>query len=216
MKFVMSYSGGKDSAFALYRMLQKGHQCVGLLVMMNTDMERSWFHGIAIELLEEIAEALELPLYPCYSKGDTYHLQMENLLKDLQGQGVEACVFGDIDIEEHRTWCEARCNQVGMQAIFPLWQENRRKIVEESIALGFVSIIKCIQHTQLPTSLLGKALDMRMLDVFDQSGIDVCGEAGEYHTVSIDGPCFKHCVDIELKDQLSFGTRTVIDIRKRV
>lgn len=105
MKFVMSYSCGKDSTLALHKMVEQGHTPVALLVMFNQDQERSWFHGVDRPLLEQIAASLELPLLLCPSSGEEYHLAFEEGLRRAMEMGAEACVFGDIDIEDNAAWC---------------------------------------------------------------------------------------------------------------
>ena len=99
MKFVMSYSCGKDSTLALHKLIKAGHEPVGLLVMVNKDMDRSWFHGADHRLLEKFSKALEIPLLLCPSGGDEYHLEFEKGLKRAMELGAEMAGFGDIDIK---------------------------------------------------------------------------------------------------------------------
>lgn len=214
MKFIMSYSGGKDSALALSDMLKEGHICMGLLVMINKDMKRSWFHGIDEALLKDIGNALGLPLILCESDGEHYHLAMEKALKEEKAKGAQACVFGDIDILEHRTWCEDRAEQAGMKALFPLWQMKRESIVIRSIQEGFRSIIKCVNSQYLHSGCLGKELSIELLHVYKKKEFDVCGENGEYHTICVDGPIFQQAVSYQVGEQLTFSNLKVIDIRK--
>lgn len=215
MNFIMSYSGGKDSALALSDMLKEGHRCIGLLVMMNKEMERSWFHGIDERLLEDIGKALELPIFLCKTKGDTYHLAMEKALQEAKQKGAEVCVFGDIDIEDHRTWCEERTQHVGLQALFPLWQENRTVVVKRSVQEGFHSLLKCIHSQYLDSACLGKALSMELLNTYKKKDFDLCGENGEYHTICVDGPIFHRPVSYEIGETLTFSDLKVVDIRKK-
>ena len=136
MKFVLSYSCGKDSTLALHKMLEQGHEPVGLLVMVNQEAGRSWFHGVDPELLEEISRSLGIPLIPCLSTGEEYHLVMEEGLRRAKELGAQAAVFGDIDIEEHAQWCRGRCEAAGLKGVFPLWQRDRKENAREILALG--------------------------------------------------------------------------------
>lgn len=212
MNFVISYSCGKDSTLALHRMLEAGHHPVGLLVMLNEEMDRSWFHGIDLCLLEQIAGSLGIPLISCICRGDTYHTALEQGLMQAKTLGAEACVFGDIDIEEHYTWCSERCVNTGIEAVFPLWQENRESIVHETVTLGYTVLIKCIQNNKLPETMLGKVLDRSVLEQMKQAGIDICGENGEYHSIVVDGPAFEHPVVVECREILRFGSISAINI----
>lgn len=215
MNYVISYSCGKDSALSLLRMQEAGHVAVGLLVMYNLHQERSYFHGVDHDLLKEIADALAIPLILCASKGEDYHLVFESGLNKAKKMGAEACVFGDIDIEDHRRWGEQRCQLADIHAVFPLWQENREALVLEGIQKGLCSIIKCIHNEELPTSMLGKKLDVAVIEDMKEHHIDVCGENGEYHSLCVAGPIFHRDVDYQLFDILHFDKVSVIDIRKR-
>lgn len=212
MQFVMSYSCGKDSALALHRMVRKGHSPVALLVMLNEELDRSWFHGVDRALLEDISDALGIPLLPVSSPGDSYHTRMEEALVKAAGMGAQCCAFGDIDIAENRAWCQARCDAVGMPAEFPLWQGDREALTREGISLGYRALIKCIRNSDLPRSLLGRYLDGQALEVMRSRGIDLCGENGEYHTLVVDGPLFRRPVRVAHNEILDFGNISAINI----
>lgn len=213
MKFVMSYSCGKDSSYALYKMIEAGHEPVGLLVMVNQDMDRSWFHGADYALLDKFSKSLELPLILCPSKGEEYHLAFEDGLRRAMEMGAETACFGDIDIEGNRQWSEERCRRVGIKYEFPLWQQSREEIVRRILDLGFKCVIKNINNEMLPDHILGKILDDEVIRVMEDAGIDICGENGEFHTTCVDGPVFKTPLPYELGEVLHFGNRSVVDIR---
>lgn len=212
MNFVMSYSCGKDSTLALNRLMDEGHHPVGLLVMVNEAQQRSWFHGADSCLLNKISKSLTIPLILCPSKGEEYHLALEDGLSRAIQMGAEFAGFGDIDIEEHRQWCRDRCEKVGLQARFPLWRESRETITREMIERGYQCIIKAINNELLPTSLLGKRLSAETVDIMKRSGIDVCGENGEYHTIVVNGPIFKTPVTYETGKILRFENSSIIEI----
>ena len=213
MKFVMSYSCGKDSTLALHKLIQAGNEPVGLLVMVNEDLDRSWFHGADYKLLDKFSKALGIPLILCPSKGEEYHIAFEKGLAEAMDLGAEMAGFGDIDIEGNRAWSEERCKNAGIKGSFPLWQKGRETVVAEIIDSGFQCIIKSINNKLLPKELLGRPLDAETAEVMASCGIDLCGENGEYHTLAVGGPVFKGELNYELGEVLHFGDRSVIEIR---
>lgn len=211
MKFAISYSFGKDSALALWRMVRQGHQPVCLITTYNEEAGRSWFHGVDGELMDALAQSLGLPLLRCTCRGEEYHLRMEEALAAAKKMGAEACVFGDIDIEGHREWNEARCQAAGLECRLPLWQMGREAAVRECLAEGFLPLVKCVQNPYRP--LLGKALDEDALAFLREKGADLCGENGEYHTIVRGGPLFRHPVPVTVGEPIDLGTHSVVDIR---
>jgi uncharacterized protein (TIGR00290 family) len=113
-------------------------------------------------------------------------------LRELGEAGVEAGVFGDIDIEEHRQWEEKVCAAAGITAHLPLWQMPRRALLDELLALGFKAMVIATKDDPMGQRYLGQTLDAELIREFERIGIDLCGEAGEYHTVVTDGPTFAH------------------------
>ncbi len=212
MKFVMSYSCGKDSTLALHKMIADGHTPVGLLVVVDESTDRSFFHGADQSLLQRYADALSIPLIPCPADGANYHLALENGLRQAIARGAEAACFGDIDIEGNRAWAEARCQNTGIPAIFPLWHNDRKANVYELIGLGYKCLIKSVDTNLLPEDLLGKYIDQDTVKVMEASNIDICGENGEYHTLAVDGPIFGKPLSYKTGKVLRIGDRAVIEI----
>lgn len=215
MKFVMSYSCGKDSTLALHTMLAQGHEAVALIVVVHEDAQRSFFHGVDKTMLEQISSVLDIPLLLTPTSGERYHLAMEESLRKAKELGAEAACFGDIDIEDHRAWCEARSLQASLKAVFPLWQRDRRENVFELLRLGYRCLIKTVNSTLLPRTLLGKIIDHEVVEEMDHCGIDICGENGEYHTIVVDGPIFTRPVAYTLGEILNFGDMAVINVQAR-
>ena len=213
MNFVISYSGGKDSVMALHKMLEQGHTPIGLLVTINQEAQRSWFHGVDFQLLQSISDSLKIPLLLCETTGEDYPKALEQGMRKAKELGAEACVFGDIDIEEHRTWCKARCEKAGLLCVHPLWQRNRQEHTRETIQLGYRCIIKCIRNDVLSRDFLGKELNTPLLQRMERLGIDICGENGEYHTVVVNGPAFYQPVAYKCGEIFDFGTISAVDIR---
>ena len=210
MKFVMSYSCGKDSTLALHKMVEAGHVPVCLLVMVNQKEHRSYFHGADLALLKKYEAALGLPMLLCQSEGPDYHTVFEKGLAEAKSLGAEAAAFGDIDLEDHREWGEERCRRSSLAPMYPLWQRGRESCVEELLRLGYRCVIKSIRNTLLPESLLGRYLDAEALQVMERAGIDLCGENGEYHTLAVDGPVFQAPLEFRTGGILRFGEHSVV------
>lgn len=212
-KFVMSYSCGKDSTLALYRMIKNGHKPVALLITVDKKVLRSWFHGVPQDLLEEVSKSLNIPLLLVKCEGEEYKYAFNKALKKAKNElGAEACVFGDIDLEAHRVWCTDRCNEANMKAIFPLWLENREKLTYEFIDSGFKTVIKNVRLDVLATEFLGKVLTKEVVSDIVAAGSDACGENGEYHTFAFDGPLFKYPIKFEENGIITNETHGFLDI----
>ena len=112
MKFAMSYSCGKDSTLALHKAVASGHTPVALIVMVNKEVRRSFFHGADSDMLKQYSKALEIPLISAASGGENYHLEMEKALAKAKEMGAEAACFGDIDLEQNRAWSEERLSLI--------------------------------------------------------------------------------------------------------
>lgn len=210
MKFAMSYSFGKDSTLALWRMLQLGHTPVCLITTVNEAFDRTWFHGIGADLRAAVARRMQLPLLTSVCGPDDYVEQMEKTLVKARELGAEACAFGDIDIEDHQAWNRDRCAAAKLHCMVPLWHNGREAVVREVIDSGIKAVVKCTQNAY--TGLLGKTLDDHLLEELRTTGADLCGENGEYHTFVYDGPMFTAPVDIRLGEVIPFDTHSVIDI----
>lgn len=212
MKFVMSYSCGKDSTLALDNMIRQGNEPVALITMVNKDAERSFFHGADHKMIQAYSKALGIPVLITSTTGDEYHSAMERSLKEAVMLGAETACFGDIDIEANRKWSEERCRNAGVKAVFPLWQKDRSDNVYELIERGYKCLIKSINNTLLPKALLGKVIDEEAIEIMRKCNIDICGENGEYHTLVVDGPIFHEPLAYDTGGVLDFGDFSVIEI----
>jgi len=212
MNFVISYSGGKDSALALYRMIEQGHTPVAMIATVNVKQSRSWSHGMAKEMLLAASKKLNIPLLFAECEMDNYAQVFEKCLKEARQKGADACVFGDIDIEAHREWNEARCQEVGLDCILPLWQESREALVYEMLEVGFRTIIKVIDGSKIEDSFLGQDLTIPLVLKLKETGVDPCGENGEYHTFVYDGPIFSEPIPVKVKEIKDIGVYKSIDI----
>ena len=203
MKFVASYSGGKDSALALHRAVKQGHEPIFLLTTYNIERKGSFFHAIPEKMLEAVSNSMNIPLLLVRTSGTDYQERFEEALLKAKAQGAQACVFGDIDIEEHRRWPSERCTNTGLEPLFPLWGEDRKKIVYEFVDGGFVAHIVVLNTKCMGAEYLGQQLTRETLAQIDKQGIDICGENGEFHTFVTGGPIFRKQISF------SFGASVV-------
>ena len=199
-KFVLSYSGGKDCILALYRKIQAGCTPVALLITVKKNSEETWTHGLSYDLLEQVSKSLELPIIYAECDVPEYEDKFEEKLKEAKKMGATSVVYGDIDIQLHKQWGIDRANNAGLNYEFPLWQEDREKLVHEVIDSGFKAVIKKVNLNCLSEDFLGKTLTKELVEKIKATGSDVCGENGEYHTFVVDGPIFKTKIDINSED----------------
>ena len=192
-KFVASFSGGKDGMLSIYRAIKKGMKPVMLVTSYNTQTERSWFHYIAEDLFEAVSASLDIPIIFAPSEGDgaNYAESLENALRQAKRTGAEIAVFGDIDIQRHRDWCTERCEKVGIEPYFPLWQESRDALVNDFLDEGFEAVINIVDTNYLPKNFAGRILNKQTVEQIKAEGADACGENGEYHTFVFNGPLFQ-------------------------
>lgn len=199
-KFVLSYSGGKDCILALYRKIQAGCTPVALLITVKKNSEETWTHGLSYDLLEQVSKSLELPIIYAECDVPEYEIKFEEKLREAKKMGATSVVYGDIDIQQHKQWGIDRAINTGLNYEFPLWQEDREKLVHEVIDNGFKAVIKKVNLDCMSEDFLGKTLTKELVEKIKATGSDVCGENGEYHTFVVDGPIFKTKIDINSED----------------
>ncbi len=189
-----SWSGGKDSCFALMQAVQQGYTPVLLVNMMNENGQISRSHGLPASILQQQAAAMGLPLTATPTTWKDYEQHFVAVLKEASNKfGASAMVFGDIDLQAHRDWEEMVCAKAGLLALLPLWQHDRKMLVLQMLAAGIVCmIVSC--NTLLGESFLGAYLTPELILRLEQKGVDVCGENGEFHTVVVDCPLFRQPV----------------------
>lgn len=200
----LSWSGGKDSCLALYRLLRwkewsDRYRVVKLLATVTEVYDRSSIHGIRRELLRRQAESigidlLELPLpVPC--SNEDYDRIMAGAMEEAKACGVRTVAFGDLFLEDIRAYREERLARAGMQALFPLWGEATSRVASELIALGFKARVVAVNPgAGLDRSFAGRLYNASFLSELPP-GIDPCGERGEFHTFVFDGPLFARPVE---------------------
>lgn len=193
-KAVFCWSGGKDSALALYKILQQDElEVVALLTTLNATFQRISMHGVREVLLEKQAASIGLPLIKMYvSEGSNaeYEQNMEALLLEYKSQGVTKVIFGDIFLEDLRAYRQNNLNKVGLEAVFPLWKKNTSELMNEFFSLGFRTVTCCVNDAYLTEKEVGVEITKEFIKNLPHN-VDPCGENGEYHTFCFDGPVFK-------------------------
>jgi diphthine-ammonia ligase len=199
---VCSWSGGKDSCFALMQAMQQGYTPKALLNVLNEEGKISRSHGIPSEILQMQASAAGLPIHLISSSWADYESKFTTALKTLQNQyNVSHAVFGDIDLQPHRDWEEKVCSNAGLTALLPLWQQDRKQLVLQMINSGIKTIIVSCNET-LGADFLGRTIDINCVEDLEKAGVDVCGENGEFHTLVLDCPLFANGIDVNCTQKI--------------
>lgn len=194
-KAIFNWSGGKDSALCLYKILRSNkYEISWLLTTVSEKYQRISQHGVRVELLEQQAENIGIPLHklmmPDWPTMEAYNGMMEKTLKEFKKQGVHFSIFGDIFLEDLRKYREERLATLDLAGVFPLWKLNTRKLINEFIDLGFKAIVVCVDSKDLDRSFVGREVDEEFLNDLPEK-VDPCGEYGEFHTFVYDGPVFQ-------------------------
>jgi len=201
-KALFNWSSGKDSALALYKILQNPEFEINcLLTSVNQQYQRISMHGVRVELLEQQAESINIPLeimqIPEMPTMEVYENMMQQTLEKLKKKGITHSVFGDIFLEDLRKYRENKLSTLGYEGVFPIWKIPTQDLIQEFIALGFKTIVVCVNERYLDKSFVGRVIDQQFIDDLPDN-VDVCGENGEFHTFSFDGPIFKKPIDFEI------------------
>ena len=201
-KVLFNWSSGKDSALALYKTLQNEEFEIScLLTSVNQQFQRISMHGVRIELLEQQAKSIGLPLeimqIPEMPTMEVYEAVMQTTLAKLKNQGVTHSIFGDIFLEDLRKYREDKLAEIGFEGVFPLWRVPTLDLIQEFIALGFKTIVVCVNERFLDKSFVGRVIDQDFINDLPEN-VDVCGENGEFHTFTFDGPIFSKPISFEV------------------
>lgn len=200
-KAVFHWSGGKDSALALYKVLQSpSFEVKELWTSLSAENERISMHGVRKSLLQKQAEQLEISLKEIFLKEgikmSDYNAQMADNYRESKSKGLEHHFFGDIHLEDLKTYREKELQAQKLKGHFPLWQMDTKQVVSEFIELGFKAIVVCIDSRKLGKEFLGRQIDAEFLGDLPKD-VDPCGENGEFHSFVYDGPLFKKPIDFQ-------------------
>lgn len=194
MKAMISWSSGKDSAFALHEIRKAGtFDVVGALTTVTETFGRVSIHGVREEILRAQLDAAGLPPlvvpipYPC--PNDVYEQRMTEALAQVRERGVTHMIFGDLFLEDIRAYREAKLAGTGITPVFPLWQRPTAQLARDMIASGMETFLATVDLAKLPASFAGRRFDAALLADLPE-GVDPCGENGEFHTCVTAGPAF--------------------------
>ena len=201
-KVLFSWSGGKDSAMALYEIRKsKDYEVAALLTTVTQDYDRVSMHGLRRVLLEQQAESLGYPLEKIFitknASNKEYESKMEEILLKYKNAGVNSVVFGDIFLEDLRKYREDNLAKIGIKGIFPIWKRDSKELAQTFIDLGFKAVLVCVDSDVLDRKFVGREFDAKFLSDLP-SNIDPCGENGEFHSFVYDGPILRQKVSHEL------------------
>lgn len=193
-KAFISWSSGKDSAYALHEARTRGlAEVVGAITTLSEAYDRVAMHGVRSSLLDRQLAALGLPservMLPSPCSNEIYEARFGEACERLRSQGVRHIVFGDLYLEDIRAYRERQLAALGMSAIFPLWRRDTAQLARAMLASGLVVHLTCIDPKRLDRSFAGRRFDERLLDDLPRE-VDPCGENGEFHTVVSAGPMF--------------------------
>jgi uncharacterized protein (TIGR00290 family) len=209
-KILFAWSGGKDSAMALYELKKsKGYEIRALLTTVTEDYDRVSMHGVRRVLLEKQADSLCIPLEKIpiskQSSNEEYESRMRAALERYKEAGVTSVAFGDIFLEELRKYRENNLAKLGMKGIFPIWKKDSAQLARSFIDAGFRAVITCVDSQVFDKDFAGREFDGKFLDDLP-AAVDPCGENGEFHSFVYDGPIFRKKIsytkgDIVLRDE---------------
>ena len=206
-KTLLSWSSGKDSAWALHTLRQDPQiELAGLFCTVNQAFNRVAMHGVRVELLQRQADRLGLPLqiiyipYPC--SNEQYAQVMSEFVTQARAAGVTHFAFGDLFLEDVRRYREERLQGTGISPIFPLWGSDTRELSQTMVVAGLRSVLTCVDPKQLSKDFAGRIFDATLLRDLP-ADVDPCGENGEFHSFAFDGPMFAQAVDFTLGETVA-------------
>ncbi|WP_100614828.1 Dph6-related ATP pyrophosphatase [Confluentibacter citreus] len=206
IKTYFNWSSGKDSALALYYLLRDNHYAVDeLITTVNSHYNRVSMHGLRNELLIAQTNALnikssliELPEMPSM---EIYEQKMLETVSRLKNEGFTHSGFGDIFLEDLRTYREEQLAKQNLKAVFPIWKRDTKELINEFLDLGFKTIIVCANSKYFSEDFVGTIIDRNFIDNLPD-GVDPCGENGEFHTYCFDGPIFKNPIPFTMGEKV--------------
>jgi len=218
-KLLLSWSSGKDSAWALHVLRQQGeYEIAGLVTTINEAADRVAMHAVRSTLLAAQAESAELPLWPVPipspCSNEQYEAVMTCVIDRARREGVSAFAFGDLFLADIRAYRERQLAGTGLTSLFPLWQIPTPTLARDMIASGLRAVLTCVDPKQLPARFAGCAFDGDLLAALPP-GVDPCGENGEFHTFAYAGPMFERPIAIAGGEVVERDGFVFADVRPR-
>lgn len=205
MRILLSWSGGKDCAWALHQLRSQGEvEITGLLTTFNEAFDRVAMHAVRSELIRAQAAAAELPLWPVPlpwpCSNAEYQDRMRGVCQRAVASGIAAVAFGDLFLEDVRAYRERQMAATGLTPLFPLWGQPTAALAQTMLAAGLQAILTCIDTRRLPPACAGRDFDAALLSALPP-GVDPCGERGEFHSFVHAGPMFAHPIPVRRGEQ---------------
>jgi uncharacterized protein (TIGR00290 family) len=204
MKAFLNWSGGKDSAYCLYQAGKQGLDIGALLTSFHSSTGRVSMHGVRPELIERQATSLSIPLFNMAPEKEglaAYEQTIHASNEKMKAEGFTHAVFGDLYLEDLRAYRQQLYAKDNIETLFPIWQSDTKKLLQEFIDLGFKAVVICVDAAVLPQSFCGRLIDENFLKDLPAS-VDPCGERGEYHSFVFDGPNFQTPVHFTKGEQV--------------
>jgi len=201
IKCLISWSSGKDSAWMVHVLRQRGDiELAGLLTTINQAAERVAMHAVRVDVLRAQADALGLPLWtipiPSPCPNEVYERAMGGAVARAVAEGFSHVAFGDLFLEDVRRYREERLAGTGLTPLFPLFGADTPALAREMIGAGLRARITCLNPQVIDRELAGREFDSALLAELP-AAVDPCGERGEFHTCAYGGPMFRHQVAID-------------------
>jgi uncharacterized protein (TIGR00290 family) len=214
---LMSWSGGKDSAVALYELQRSGrYRVVGLMTTVAREDGRIGMHGVGRELLARQARALDLPLHevaiPAGASNVAYEAALAEAFAVHRDAGCTTVAFGDLFLEDIRAYRDGLMARLGMAPVYPVWGRETHGFADAFIAAGFKATVCSVDLARLDISFAGRPIDANLLADLP-AGVDPCGENGEFHSFVHDGPNFREPVALSVGARRAEGGFGYCDLR---
>ncbi len=212
MKFIMAYSGGKDCTLALDRMIRQGHEPVAMFTTISYE-GFNHNHLIRKEVFQAYEECLGIPVIFC-NASEIHHTEpiYKELKEAIEKYDAEAICTGDIYLEHVALWNKRMTEDLGVEWSCPLWNEPTEAILNEFLERGYKARIKAVKRDRLGEEYLGKEITSALISEVKQKGIDVCGENGEYHSITLNGPIFKKPLPVVMQNIFRSQNYSVYDV----
>jgi uncharacterized protein (TIGR00290 family) len=188
------WSGGKDSALALDRARRSGLEVAHLISLYDPATNRVRFHATRVAMLKAQAAAIGVELRAIPTSWSDMEACLRHELNSLREEGFAGVVFGDIHLADVRDWYETRVVAAGLEHVEPIWGEPPAALLAEFISRGGRAVLTCVELAKLDESWLGRVTDEQFATDLQKTGVDACGENGEYHSFAFEGPVFNQPV----------------------
>ena len=210
--YALMWSGGKDSALVLHRARAAGLDVTRLISFFDSATGRVRFHGVRVELLEEQARAAGVPIRTIGTSWPEMEGRLADELATLKREGFTGVVLGDIHLADVRAWYETRVIAAGLEHVEPIWGEPPGRLLREFVDAGGRAVVTCVDLTRLDRSWLGRVIDESFANEIAATGIDPCGENGEYHSYVFAGPMLRRPIGWRLGEIRDDGRFAQVDV----